>query len=121
MQAQSTSLQPGNTNTTVTGRLRPQAPRAQPQGQGRQVPSDSHRVAYPPSGPLLQDRRRPAADLEVRERYGQHHRCLNDSKKEKKNGGTRETEAREGKETKKSRRKEEERLPEKGDKKQIKF
>lgn len=36
------------------GRLRPQAPRAQPQGQGRQVPPYSDRVPYPPSDPLLQ-------------------------------------------------------------------
>jgi hypothetical protein len=39
------------------GCCRPQAPRAQPQGQGLQVPPHSHRVPYPPSGPLLQDRR----------------------------------------------------------------
>jgi hypothetical protein len=55
------------------GCRRPQASRAQPQGQGLQVPPNSHRVAYPPSCPLLQVRRRPASYLEVRVRYRQHH------------------------------------------------
>jgi hypothetical protein len=58
--------------TTYTGRRRPQAPRAQPQGQGQQVPPDSHRVPHPPPVPLLQDRRQPPAHLEIRERYCQH-------------------------------------------------
>ncbi|KAB8611438.1 hypothetical protein FH972_025943 [Carpinus fangiana] len=54
------------TNATIqTGRRRPQAPRAQPQGQGWQVPPHSHRVPYPPPVPLLQDRRRPASHLET--------------------------------------------------------
>jgi len=45
---------------------RAQASGAQPQGYGQQVPSHSHRVAYPPSDPLLQDRWCCAADLQVR-------------------------------------------------------
>lgn len=67
-----------HTNMSSKGRRRPQAPRAQPQGQGLQVPPHSHRVACPPSCPLLQDRRRPAPHLEVRERHCQHHRRLSD-------------------------------------------
>ena len=54
--------------TITLGRRRPQAPRAQPQGQGQQVPPHSDRVPHPPPLPLLQDRRCPAADLEIRER-----------------------------------------------------
>ena len=57
----------------IPGCCRPQAPRAQPQGQGLQVPPDSHRVPYPPSGPLLQDRRCPSSHLEVRVLNRLHH------------------------------------------------
>jgi hypothetical protein len=63
----------------ILGRLRPQAPRAQPQGQGLQVPPDSHRVPYPPSRPLLPHRRRHAPELEVRVRHRLHHGRLSSS------------------------------------------
>lgn len=59
--------------TSTQGRRRPQAPGAQPQGQGLQVPPDSDRVAYPPSLPLLQDRRCPASYLQVRVRHRLHY------------------------------------------------
>ena len=54
------------------GRRRPQAPRAQPQGQGQQVPPHSHRIPHPPPLAILQVRRCAATDLEIRERDGQH-------------------------------------------------
>jgi hypothetical protein len=56
-----------------SGCCRPQASRAQPQGQGLQVPPHSHRVPYPPSGSLLQDRRCPSPHLEVRVLDRLHH------------------------------------------------
>lgn len=56
----------GQLTSVTIGCRRPQAPRAQPQGQGLQVPPDSDRVAYPPSGPLLQDCWRPASYLALR-------------------------------------------------------
>lgn len=58
----------------------PQAPRAQPQGQGLQVPPHSDRVPYPPSGPLLQDRRCPAPHLALRGCHRFHSRRLSDSR-----------------------------------------
>lgn len=54
------------------GRRCPQAPRAQPQGQGLQVPSHSHRIQNPPPEQILQDRRCPATQLEIRERHRKH-------------------------------------------------
>lgn len=56
-------------NTIDPGRRRPQAPRAQPQGQGQQIPPHSDRVPYSPSVALLQDRRCPPTNLEIRERH----------------------------------------------------
>ena len=62
--------------THTLGCCRPQAPRAQPQGQGLQVPPDSYRVPHPPSVPLLQDRRCPPPYLEVRVRHRLHPRRI---------------------------------------------
>ena len=50
---------------SVLGRGRPQAPRAQPQGQRLQVPPYPHRIPHPPPQPLLQVRQCPAAELEI--------------------------------------------------------
>jgi hypothetical protein len=61
------------------GRRCPQAPRAQPQGPGLQVPPDSHRVPYPPPVPLLQDRRCSPTYLEIRELHRQHHGLIDHS------------------------------------------
>lgn len=61
------------------GRRCPQAPRAQPQGPGLQVPPDSRRVPYPPSVPLLQDRRCSPTYLEIRELHCQHHGLIDHS------------------------------------------
>ena len=61
----------------LEGRRCPQAPREKPKGQGLQVPSHSHRVPYPPSLSLLQDRRCSATHLEIRERHRQHHGRIN--------------------------------------------
>ena len=61
---------------TEPGRCRAQAPRAQPERQGLQVPPHSHRVADPPPRALLQVGRRTAAQLEIRERDSQHHRGI---------------------------------------------
>jgi hypothetical protein len=47
------------------GCRRPKAPREEPQGQGRKVPSHSHRIENPPSQQILQDCRCLAADLEI--------------------------------------------------------
>merc|ERR1711964_551968 len=55
------------------GRRCPQAPRAQPKGQGLQIPPYSHRVHNPPSQQILQDCRCSATQLEVRERHCKHH------------------------------------------------
>merc|ERR1712000_409519 len=55
------------------GRRCPQAPRAQPKGQGLQIPPYSHRVQNPPSQQILQDCRCSATQLEVRERHCKHH------------------------------------------------
>ncbi len=60
------------------GGRRPQAPRAQPKGQGLQVPPHSHRVAHPPPVALLQDGRRAAAHVEIREHHSQHHGGMRD-------------------------------------------
>jgi hypothetical protein len=57
----------------------PQAPRAQPQGPGLQVPPDSHRVPYPPPVPLLQDRRCSPSHLEIRELHRLHHGLIDHS------------------------------------------
>merc|ERR1711981_935621 len=51
------------------GRHHAQASRAQPQGQARQVPPHSRRVANPPSRAILQDAERHRAYLEVRLRH----------------------------------------------------
>lgn len=60
------------TDFCSSGRRCPQAPRAQPQGQGLQVPSHSHRIQNPPPEQILQDRRCLATQLEVRERHRKH-------------------------------------------------
>merc|ERR1712230_341344 len=59
------------------GRRRPQAPRAQPKGQGLQVPPHPHRIQNPPSQQILQDCRCSATQLEVRERHCKHHGRIN--------------------------------------------
>ena len=64
---------PASANTRLPGCCRPQASRAQPQGSRLQVPPDSHRVPYPPSVPLLQDRRCPSTNLEIRVCHRLHH------------------------------------------------
>lgn len=66
-------VMPASANSRLLGCCRPQAPRAQPQGSRLQVPPDSHRVPYPPSVPLLQDRRCPSTNLEIRVCHRLHH------------------------------------------------
>lgn len=55
----------GSLHVDQEGCCRPQASWEEPQGQGLQVPSHSHRVPYPPSQQVLQDRWCSPSHLEV--------------------------------------------------------
>lgn len=61
----------------ISGCCRPQASRAQPKGQGWQVPIDSYWVKNSPSLSILQDCWCLATNLEIRECHCQHFGCIN--------------------------------------------